>query len=93
MQQRIGLTAAPDCHHQGVGHELGRHLSTHRPADDTPREQVDHGSHIEPAFRCPHIGKVSNPFAVGGGRFEAAVEHVRSDGGDLPLTQIGRQAR
>ncbi len=25
-------------------------------------------------------------------RLEFAVEHVRSDGGDLPLTQIGRQS-
>ena len=65
------------------------HLSTHRPADRAPGEQIDDGSHMEPAFRCPHIGEVGDPFAVGSGRFEAAVEHVGSDGGDLPLTQIG----
>ena len=34
MQQRIGLAAAPDRHHQGIGDELGRHLRAHRPADD-----------------------------------------------------------
>jgi hypothetical protein len=72
--------------------ELGRHLSTHRPADHAPGEQIDDGSHIEPTFRCPDIGEVGDPFAVGSGRFEGAVEHVGSDGGDLPLTQIGRQA-
>src|SRR5207245_2485228 len=43
-------------------------------------------------FRGPDIGKVSNPFAVGSGRCEGAIEHIGSDGGDLPLTQIGRQA-
>src|SRR5437773_10778222 len=43
-------------------------------------------------LRCPHIREVSNPFAIGSRRVEAAVEHVRSDGGRLPLTQIGRQA-
>jgi hypothetical protein len=49
------------------------------------------GRHVEPAFRGPDIREVSDPFAVGRGRFEAAVEHVGSDGGGLPLTQIGRQ--
>jgi hypothetical protein len=79
-------------HDQGIGDELRRHLSTHRPADYAPREQIDHGGNIEPTFRRPHIGEVGDPFAVGSGRLEAAVEHVGSDGGNLPLTQIGRQS-
>ena len=33
-----------------------------------------------------------SPFAVGSRCREAAVEYVGSDGGDLPLTQIGRQS-
>ncbi|PDS99876.1 hypothetical protein CO659_03840 [Rhizobium sp. S9] len=33
--------------------ELGRHVGIHRPADDTAREQVDDGSHIEPALSRP----------------------------------------
>jgi hypothetical protein len=48
--------------------------------------------HIEPTFCRPHIGEVGDPLAVGSGRLEGAVEYVRSDGSDLPLTQIGRQA-
>ena len=92
MQQRIGLAAPPDRHHQGIGDELRRHRGAHRPADHAPREQIDDGRHIEPAFRRPDIGEVGDPFAVGRGGFEAAVEHVRSDGARLPLTQIGRQA-
>jgi len=36
--------------------------------------------------------KSGDPFAVASGRLEGAVEYVRSDGSDLPLTQIGRQA-
>ncbi len=47
---------------------------------------------MEPALRRPHIREVSDPFAVGSRGFEAAVEHVGSDGGDLPLTRIGRQS-
>ena len=91
MQQRIGLAASPDRHHQSVGDELCRHPCAHRPADHAPREQIDHGCHVEPAFRGPDIGEVRDPFAVGCRRFEAAVEHVRSDGARLPLTQVGRQ--
>ncbi len=34
----------------------------------------------------------ASPFAAGRGCFKAAVEHFRSDGGGLPLTQIRRQA-
>ena len=92
MQQSIRFAPSPDCHHQGVGDELGRHRGVHRPANHTAGEEIDDGSHIEPALRCPHIGEVSDPFAVGSGRFEAAIEHVGSDAGRLPLTQIRRQA-
>jgi len=92
MQQRVRFAPSPDRHHQGISDELGRHRCVHRPADHTAGEQIDDGGHIEPALRCPHIGEVSDPFAVGSGRFEAAIEHVGSDGDDLPLTQIGRQS-
>jgi hypothetical protein len=56
-------------------------------------DQTGDRGYIEPAFRCPDIREVSDPFAVGCRRFEAAVKHVGSDGGRLPLTQIGRQAQ
>jgi hypothetical protein len=36
MQQRVGLASSPDCHHQRIGDELGRHRSAHRPAHYTP---------------------------------------------------------
>ena len=91
MQQRIGLAAPPDRHHQGVGDELRRHACAHRPANDAPGEQIDDRSHVEPAFRGPDIGEVGDPFAVGCRRFEAAVEHIRSDGARLPIAQIRRQ--
>jgi hypothetical protein len=41
------------------------------------------------AIRRLHIGEVYSPFAIGSGRREGALEHVGSDGGDLPLTRIG----
>ena len=86
------MAEPPDRHHQGIGNELRRHRCTHRPADHPPGKQIDHGSHIEPTFCCPHISEVGDPFAIGSRRLEAALEHVRSDGGDLPLTQIVRQS-
>src|SRR5439155_21932871 len=92
MQQRIGFTPSPDRHHQGIGDELRCHRSPHRPADNAPGEEIDNSSHIQPTLRCPHIREGSNPFAIGSRRGEAALEHVRSDGGRRPLTQIERQA-
>ena len=70
MQQRVRLAPSPDRHHQGVSDELGRHRRVHRPANHTAGEEIDDGGHIEPAR------EVSDPFAVGSGGFEAAVEHV-----------------
>ena len=52
--------------------------------------EIDHRSDVEPTFRRPDVGEVGDPFAVRCRRLEGAVEHIRSDGGDLPLTQIGR---
>ena len=92
MQQRIRLASSPDRYHQGIGHELCCHLCAHRPADHAPGEQIDDGSHIEPTFRCADVSEVSDAFAVGSSCLEAAVEYVGSDGGNLPLPQIGRQS-
>jgi hypothetical protein len=58
----------------------------------TRRERDRQQQQHRPTLRCPHLREASDPFAVGSGRFEASVEHVGSDGGDLPLTQIGRQS-
>ena len=69
-----------------------RSSGAHRPANDTPGEQINDGRDKEPAFRGPDIREVSDPFAVGSGGFKVAVEHVGRDGARLPLTQIGRQA-
>ena len=40
MQQRIRFAPSPDSHHQGISDELRRHRCVHRPADNTPREQI-----------------------------------------------------
>ena len=86
MQQGIGLAAPPDRHDQCIGDELGSHLRLHRPSDDTPREQVDHGRDIEPAFGGPDIGEVGHPFLVGAVRRELTVQHIASDDRAFALT-------
>ena len=86
MQQRVGLASAPDRHDERIGDELGRHSGAHRPAHYAPREQIDHGGHVEPTLRRPDIGEVGDPSSVGSGSREGAIEHVGSDGGGLPLT-------
>src|SRR3954452_777034 len=57
-----------------------------------PGEEIDDSSHIEPALGGPDVVEVGNPFAIWCMRFEAAIEHIRSDGADLPLTQVGWQS-
>jgi len=74
VQQGIGLAAPPDRHDQCVGDELGRHGVAHRPADDAPREQVDHGRNIQPAFGGPDVGEVGHV----GARFGASAVNWRS---------------
>src|SRR4051812_43915196 len=91
MNQRVGLAATPDRHHQRIGDELRSHRRTHRPADDTTREQIDHGRNVEPSLRCPDVGEVCDPAAVGSWGSKGAIEHVRSDGGGLPVTYVGWQ--
>ena len=44
--------------------------------DQPTREQVEHRRHIQPSFRRPDICEVSDPFAVGRGSLEGAIEHV-----------------
>jgi hypothetical protein len=51
MQQRIGLSATPDRHHQRIGDELRCHSGAHRPAHHAPGEEIDDGGYIEPPFR------------------------------------------
>ena len=67
MQQRIGLAPSSDCHYQGIGDERRRHRSAHRPADNTPGEEIDDGRHIEPAFRRPDEVKSAIHLRLGAG--------------------------
>ena len=80
MQKGVGLASPPDRHQQRVRDKLRRHLRFHRPADNAAREEIDDGSHVEPALGRPDIDEVGDPFAVGLIGRELPVEHVRRDG-------------
>ena len=92
VQQCIGFAPPPDRHHQSIRDELRRHRCAHRPTDHAPGEEIDDRGHVEPPLSGPDIGEVGNPFAIGSRCFKAAIEHIGSDGGGVPLTQIRRQA-
>jgi len=90
MQQGVGLSASPDCHHQRIGHELSGHGVAHRPSDHAAREQVDDDSDVEPPFGRPDAGEVGDPPLVGRLGGELAVEDVVGD--DRPQALILGQA-
>src|ERR1700691_6233435 len=81
MQQSVWPSAPPDRHHGRIGDELGGHLGLHRPADDSSREEVDHGRDIEPALGRPDIHEVCDP------------PLVRSLSGELPIEKVGSDGR
>jgi hypothetical protein len=70
----------------GIGDELRLHRCMHRLANHAAGERIGNGGNTEQAFRGPDIGEVGDPFAVGSGCLEAAVQHIGSDGGNLPPT-------
>ena len=83
MQQAVGLASPPDRHDQGVGDELDLHLGLHRPADDTPGEQVYDRRDIEPSCRGPEVCEVGNSLLVRSRSFEGAIKDVVRNGGPL----------
>jgi hypothetical protein len=80
MEQSVGSPAPPDHHHERIGNKLGGHLSLHRPADNSSREEGDHGRDIEPALSRPYVGEVCDRPLVRPLRDELPAEKVGSDG-------------
>jgi hypothetical protein len=52
-------------HRQGVLHDGGSHLLTHRPAHDCARRQVHPHRQIQPALRRPAVSDVAGPPVLG----------------------------
>lgn len=67
-------------------------IALHRRTDQTPKEQIEDGSHVEPAFRSPNVSKVGDLFAIGSRCFKGAIEHLGSDSARLTFTHIKRKA-
>ena len=83
VQQFLRATPTPNRHDQRVCHELRGHSGLHRPADDSPRVQVEHRGDVQPAFRRPEVGEVGDPFLVRRVRLELAVQNVLGQPGAL----------
>jgi hypothetical protein len=60
MQQRVGLAAPPDGHHQRIHDQRGIAVRLHRLADDAPGEEVQHDGDIELALHCPDVSEVGS---------------------------------
>ena len=84
MQNLPRATTPPHRHHQRIGDELRGHVRLHRPADDAPREQLQHHGHVQPAFGRPDVGEVGHPLLIRCVGLELTVEHVVSNGTALP---------
>ena len=80
MQHGLRLASPPDGHHECIGDQLRGHRRLDRPADDPSREEIHHRGDVEPAFDCPEIDEVGDPFAVRRRVRERPVEHIRRGG-------------
>lgn len=90
MQQRVRFAASPHRHQQRICNQLSRHVGTHRPADHTSREQIDHGRYVKLALGSPDVGEVSNPFLVRSCGCKLTIENVRWHDCDLAITIVLR---
>src|SRR5690606_675131 len=67
---------------QRVTHRLAAQRSVDpfadRPADDAPREEIDHRRQVEPALFRPDVGDVGYPDSVGSSGHEVAPEKIGS---------------
>src|SRR5690606_34354646 len=79
MQQLLRPAAPPDRHDQRICDQLRGHLATHRPADDTPREQIQYHRKIQPALARPDVREVRHPTLVRTGGLELPIQQVRGN--------------
>lgn len=85
-------SSPPDRHDEGIGDASCRHLRLHRPADDTPREQIDHRLDVGPAFRRPEACEVCHPLLVRPLGLEPAIEQVRCNGAGFRARRYRQEA-
>jgi len=76
MYQRPAWPSAQDRHVQGIHHQLLRHLSVHRPADNPSRIKIHHNRQMHPARSRPEGRHVASPDPI-------RLGHIK-----LPLHQV-----
>ena len=47
-------------HTEGIGHQLGAHVLSHRVTDHLLREAVEHGRQVQPSFPGANIGDIAD---------------------------------
>src|SRR5665811_2147267 len=72
-------TAAEPGHLEGVDHELTPHVFSERPAHHLAVEQINDHRQKQPSFVGRNVGNVANPYLVGLGHGEVAIQEVRSN--------------
>src|SRR5687768_9915861 len=77
VDDAVDSRARPDCLLQGIQDEIGAHGSGHAPADDAPREDVDHECGVDEARPGCHVGKVGDPELIGARRHELTVDAIK----------------
>src|ERR1039458_8982443 len=72
-------TAAAPGHLEGVDDERTPHVFSHRPAHHLAVEQIHDHRQKQPSFVGRDVGKVGDPYLVGLGHSEVAIQEVRSN--------------
>ncbi len=68
--------ALPQCHQDGLQHELGVLVSAHGPANHTTGVEVHHNGQVEPAFGSSDVRDVGDPLGVGFIRAEVSSQVI-----------------
>jgi hypothetical protein len=77
MHESCGWLASPYCHLEGVEHELGFHVSVHRPPDDLARVGIQDEGQVEEPLLRRYVGDVRQPNLIGLSGNELPAEQIR----------------
>ena len=77
LEVSAGLSQA-ERHPQRVEHQVGAHVGRQLPADDHPREHVDHEAEVHDPLPAAQIREIADPQTVWGARGEVPPDQIRS---------------
>jgi hypothetical protein len=77
-ERLAGTLWTGDRHLPGVVDEAVSRVRRELPADDPPREDVEHDCQVRPALPGAYVGEVTDPQLVRPGRLEAPADKIRA---------------